>query len=333
MGPSTIFLVSLFSLLIPAHSAPDPTLDSHWQLWVKSHQKTYKDAEEEGARRTIWEETLRFITVHNLEYSLGLHTYEVGMNHLGDMTGEEVAATMTGYISSDHFLANMTHVPKEILQARSPASIDWRTKGCVTPVRDQGSCGSCYAFSTVGALECQWKKKTDRLVIFSPQELVDCSYTEGNNGCGGGYLYSSFTYMKKFGVTGDLRYPYTGKEETCKKDKPNGIGVIKAVKVVPSGNEIALKNAVGTVGPVSVAIDFSRQGFRMYKSGVYYDPYCTTTVNHAVLVVGYGTENGKDYWLVKNSHGVDFGDQGYIKMARNRGNHCGIARDAAYPVV
>ncbi|OCT69032.1 procathepsin L [Xenopus laevis] len=334
MGPSTIFLVSLFSLLIPAHSAPDPTLDSHWQLWVKSHQKTYKDAEEEGTRRTIWEETLKYITVHNLEYSLGLHTYEVGMNHLGDMTGEEVAATMTGYISSDHSLANVTHVPKEILKARPPASKDWRTEGCVTPVRDQGSCGSCYAFSTVGALECQWKLKTRRLVTFSPQELVDCSYTEGNNGCEGGNLYYSFRYMNEFGVMEDSDYPYKEKEETCKKHKPNGIGVIKAVKVVPSGNEIVLMKAVGTVGPVSVAIDASRQGFRMYKSGVYYDPFCkTTSMNHAVLVVGYGRENDMSYWLVKNSWGVGFGDQGYIKMARERDNHCGIARGAAYPVV
>ncbi|XP_031747652.1 cathepsin S-like [Xenopus tropicalis] len=260
MGPSSICLVALLSLLIPAHSAPDPTLDTHWQLWVKTHQKSYKDAEEERARRTIWEETLKFITVHNLEYSLGLHTYEVGMNHLGDMTGEEVAATMTGYIDSGDSLDNVVHVPKEILEALPPASIDWRTKDCVTPVRNQ--------------------------------------------------------------------------EAQCKRKKRSNTGVVMNFHKIPAGNETLLKNAVGTVGPVSVAIDSSHQGFRMHKSaGIYYDPYCTTNVDHAVLVVGYGTENGKDYWLVKNSWGIETGDKGYIKMARNRKNHCGIAQAAAYPIL
>ncbi|XP_031747043.1 cathepsin K isoform X4 [Xenopus tropicalis] len=308
MGPSSICLVALLSLLIPAHSAPDPTLDTHWQLWVKTHQKSYKDGEEERARRTIWEETLKFITVHNLEYSLGLHTYEVGMNHLGDMTGEEVAATMTGYTDSGDSLDNVVHVPKEILEALPPASKDWRTKGCVTPVRSQGSCGSCYAFGAVGALECQWKRKTGRLVTFSPQELVDCSYTVGNNGCKGGGSNASFTYMKKYGVMEESAYPYTGKEAQCKKEKPSNVGVVKQFYRLPTGNEVLLKKAVGTVGPVYVAIDSSRQGFRMYKSGVYYDPYCSTTsLSHVVLIVGYSKENGQYYWLVKNSfrtHGV-----------------------------
>ncbi|KAE8588047.1 hypothetical protein XENTR_v10022306 [Xenopus tropicalis] len=92
-------------------------------------------------------------------------------------------------------------------------------------------------------------------------------------------------------------------------------------------------HAVGTVGPVSVNIDSNRKGFRLYKSGVYYDPYCTTNLDHSVLVVGYGTDNGNDYWLVKNSWGAGYGDKGYIKMARNRNNHCGIAQEAVFPTI
>ncbi|XP_031747047.1 cathepsin S-like [Xenopus tropicalis] len=279
MGPSSICLVALLSLLIPAHSAPDPTLDTHWQLWVKTHQKSYKDAEEERARRTIWEETLKFITVHNLEYSLGLHTYEVGMNHLGDM----------------------------------------------------GTCGSCYAFSAVGALECQWKKKKGRLVSFSPQELVDCS---NNNGCNGGGIGLAFTYMKKYGVMEESAYPYTGKKGPCRKKQPGNIGVVKAIHDLEKGNENILMNTVGTIGPVSVAISACSKKFHLFKSGVYYNSDCFPgNVDHAVLVVGYGTENGKDYWLVKNSWGVSYGDKGYIKMARNRGNNCDIASHAVYPTV
>eukprot|EP00079_Xenopus_tropicalis_P038194 XP_017951965.1 PREDICTED: cathepsin S-like [Xenopus tropicalis] len=335
MGPSSICLVALLSLLIPAHSAPDPTLDTHWQLWVKTHQKSYKDGEEERARRTIWEETLKFISVHNLEYSLGLHTYEVGMNHLGDMVSEEVAATMTGYTGSGDSLANMSHVPKEILEALAPPSIDWRTQNCVTPVRDQGSfCRSCYAFSAVGALECQWKKKTVRLVTFSPQELVDCSDGEGNHGCNGGKIEKAFKYMKKYGVMEESAYPYTGQKGLCRKKQPGNIGVVKAIHDLPSGNETLLMNTVGTIGPVSVSINASSEKFHQFKSGVYYNPDCLPNkVNHAVLVVGYGKENGMDYWLVKNSWGVQFGENGYIKMARNRGNNCGIATRPVYATV
>ncbi|XP_031747045.1 uncharacterized protein LOC100124852 [Xenopus tropicalis] len=333
MGPSSICLVALLSLLIPAHSAPDPTLDTHWQLWVKTHQKSYKDGEEERARRTIWEESLKFITAHNLEYSLGLHTYEVGMNHLGDMTGEEVAATMTGYTGSDHSLASMTEAPKEINEAQPPASIDWRTKGCVTPVKNQGSCKCDYAFAAVGAMECQWKIKTGSLLTFSPQELVDCSYTEGNNGCNNGFLWSSFTYMKKYGLMQEPAYPYEGKEGKCTKMKPSNTGVVKQFYRIPSGNGNALMKGVGTVGPVSAWIDASQQGFRMYKSGVYYDPHCTNNTNHVVLIVGYGTAKGTNYWLIKNSWGKGYGHKGYIKMTRNYDKDCGITQYAYYPTV
>ncbi|OCT66463.1 cathepsin S [Xenopus laevis] len=333
MGPSTIFLVSLFYLLTPAHSSPDPTLDTHWQLWVKTHHKTYKDAEEEGARRTIWEETMKFITVHNLEHSLGLHTYEVGMNHLGDMTGEELAATMTGYTDKDDPLANMTEVPEEILNAQPPTSIDWRTRSCITSVKNQGTCGCSYAFSAVGALECQWKKKTGKLLTFSPQELVDCSSTEGNNGCRDGYLMYSFSYMRKYGLRQESAYPYEGKEGKCTRKRRSNVGVVKRFYRIPSGNGDSLLKAVGTVGPVPGWIDASRQGFRMYKSGVYYDPHCTKDTNHVVLVAGYGKQNGMTYWLVKNSWGKGFGDNGYIKMARNYNKDCGITLHAVYPTV
>ncbi|OCT66464.1 hypothetical protein XELAEV_18042714mg, partial [Xenopus laevis] len=267
MGTSLVCIVTLFSLLIPVQSAPDLTLDTHWQMWVKKHQKTYKDVEEERARRTIWEETLKFITVHNLEYSLGLHTYDVGMNHLGDMTGEEVAATMTGCISLDNSsMASMTEVPKEILEARPHSSVDWRTRGCVTRVKNQRSCGSCYAFGAVGALECQWKKRTGRLVSFSPQELVDCSSIYGNNGCNGGHVYSCFKYMRRYGLMTESTYPYKGKEGRCKKRRRSNFGMVRCFYRLPYGNEKALKNAVGRVGPVSVYIDAGHEGFRMYKS-------------------------------------------------------------------
>ncbi|OCT66468.1 cathepsin S [Xenopus laevis] len=333
MCPATIFLVTLFSLLIPTHSAPDPTLDTHWQLWVKTHQKNYKDAEEERARRTIWEETLKFITVHNLEHSLGLHTYEVGMNHLGDMTMEEFTATMSGFQASDDPVPNVMYVSQEGVSP--PEAIDWRKKNYVTEVMDQGDCQSCYAFSALGALEGQWKKKSGKLVSLSAQNLVDCSQNEGNNGCNRGTMVNSYEYIKHHGVNTNISYPYEGREGRCRFNANNVVARCSGYVAIPIGSEEKLKQAVGTIGPVAVAIDSNHLEFRQYKKGVYTNKKCDDTYlgqDHAVLVVGYGREDGEDYWLVKNSHGIDFGDKGYIKMRRNHHNHCGIANHASYPI-
>ncbi|OCT69043.1 hypothetical protein XELAEV_18040351mg [Xenopus laevis] len=329
MGPSTIFLVSLFSLLIPAQSAPDPTLDSNWQLWVKTHQKTYKDAEEERTRRIIWEETLKLITVHNLEYSLGLHTYEIGMNHLGDMTYEEITDTMTGFQASDDPEPNITYVPQE--KVTPPEQIDWRDKGCVTPVMAQGGCNSCYAFSALGAMEGQWQKWSNKLEALSEQNLVDCSKV---NGCSPGSLDDTFKYIKENGVNTNHSYPYKGKEQTCNFNSSNTVARCKGYIKISPGSEEQLKQIVGTIGPVSVAINFTKT-FRSFTTGVYTDNKCETLLglqNHAVLVVGYGKENDEDYWLVKNSYGTGFGVGGYIKMRRNYRNHCGIANYIYYPI-
>ncbi|OCT66469.1 cathepsin S [Xenopus laevis] len=331
MCPATIFLVSLFSLLIPTHSAPDPTLDTHWQLWVKTHQKIYKDAEEERARRTIWEETLKFITVHNLEHSLGLHTYEVGMNHLGDMTVEEFTATMKGFQASDDPVPNVMYVPQE--GVKPPEAIDWRERGYVTKVMDQGDCKSCYAFSALGALEGQWKKKSGNLVPLSAQNLVDCSKKEGNNGCDMGSMEFSYNYIMKDGVMTENDYPYHAKEGRCRFDANNVVARCSGYVKLKIGSEDDLKHAVGIIGPVAVAID-AKHEFKDYQCGVYTNPNCNSSQggqDHAVLVVGYGREDGKDYWLVKNSHGTTFGEKGYIKIRRNYDNHCGIANHGIYP--
>ncbi|XP_063138486.1 cathepsin S isoform X1 [Rattus norvegicus] len=329
-----LFWVPLVCSVTMEQLQRDPTLDHHWDLWKKTHEKEYKDQNEEDVRRLIWEKNLKFIMLHNLEHSMGMHSYSVGMNHMGDMTPEEVIGYMGSLRIPRHW--NRSGTLKSSSNQTLPDSVDWREKGCVTNVKYQGSCGSCWAFSAVGALEGQLKLKTGKLVSLSAQNLVDCSTEEkyGNKGCGGGFMTEAFQYIiDNGGIDSEASYPYKAMDEKCHYDPKNRAATCSRYIELPFGDEEALKEAVATKGPVSVGIDASHSSFFLYQSGVYDDPSCTENVNHGVLVVGYGTLDGKDYWLVKNSWGLHFGDQGYIRMARNNKNHCGIASYCSYPEI
>ncbi|KAG9276598.1 cathepsin K [Astyanax mexicanus] len=311
----------------------DPTsLDSEWEKWKVTHRKEYNGLGEEDIRRAIWEKNTRLIEAHNQEYELGIHSYELGMNHLGDMTVEEVAEKMFGLQMPMDSDDTNTYVPDEY--EKLPKSIDYRKLGYVSPVRNQGSCGSCWAFSSVGALEGQLMKTTGQLVELSPQNLVDC--VKENDGCGGGYMTNAFNYVKtNKGIDSEEAYPYVGEDQQCAYNKSGKAAACRGFKEVKKGSEGALTSAVAKVGPVSVGIDAMQSTFQFYKRGVYYDPNCDKeNINHAVLAVGYGvTPKGKKYWIVKNSWGEEWGKQGYVLMARNRNNACGIANLASFPVM
>ncbi|KAF6719123.1 Cathepsin K [Oryzias melastigma] len=172
----------------------ETTMDAHWEEWRMTHKRDYQTVEEEGIRRAIWEKNLRMIEAHNQEAALGMHSYTLGMNQFGDMTQEEVVETMTGLQMP---LNPAPRVPMDTDGSliRLPKSVDYRKKGMVTSVKNQGSCGSCWAFSSAGALEGQLAKKTGNLVDLSPQNLVDC-VTE-NDGCGGGYMTNASSMCRK----------------------------------------------------------------------------------------------------------------------------------------
>lgn len=219
-----------------------------------------------------------------------------------------------------------------------PDSVDWRADGAVTDVKDQASCGSCWSFSATGALEGQHFRKTGALVSLSEQNLVDCSSSYGNAGCNGGVIDYAFQYIKdNGGIDTEASYPYNAVDAACRFNKANIGATDKGFVDIPHGDENALKIALATIGPIAVAIDASHQTFHQYSSGIYYEPKCRASarhLDHAVLAVGYGTdENGDDYYIVKNSWGTTWGDGGYIKMARNKNNNCGIATSASYPLV
>lgn len=219
-----------------------------------------------------------------------------------------------------------------------PDSIDWRKEGAVSSVVPvQGDCGACWAFSAAAAIEGQYFRKTGQLVRLSVQNLIDCSHGK-NAGCGGGYFEEAFKYViKSGGINTALSYPYEESLGVCRYDPYDSNVQISGFKRIPTGNEEKLQEALATIGPISVSIDASSSNFDFYSSGIYTDPFCKSSsylLDHSVLLVGYGTnENGEDYYLLKNWYGPHWGEGGYFKMARNRGNHCGVATEPMFPVL
>merc|ERR1712180_175264 len=306
-------------------------LDSQWEDFKSKYVKVYS-VEEEAARRAIWEDNYDFIERHNAAYEAGLETYSVGENEQNDLTHIEFTSMLTGLQFMELRGLNPVFQPLNYSDVRS--EVDWRTDGYVTPVKNQGQCGSCWAFSTTGSLEGQWFKKTGELISFSEQNLLDCSSSYGNMGCNGGLMDPSFHYIKDHGITTEEAYPYKAHKGSCHYDESMSAASITGWKDIRRGSEEDLKAAVSEVGPISVAIDASHAGFQMYKHGVYHSIFCShNRLNHAVLAVGYGEEKGAKYWLVKNSWGKSWGNHGYINMSRDRNNNCGIATSASYPLV
>lgn len=217
-----------------------------------------------------------------------------------------------------------------------PESVDWRDRGAVTPVKNQQQCGSCWAFSTTGAVEGAYYLKNGNLTSFSEQELVSCDKVD--QGCNGGEMDDAFQWIQKQGgLCSESDYPYhsgTGNSGSCaKKCQPVKGSQVKSYVDV-NATESELKAAVAKQ-PVAIAIEADGFGFQLYHSGVYTGK-CGTNLDHGVLLVGYGTDNGQDYWLVKNSWGDSWGDSGYIKIERGKsqeGGQCGILLSASYPVL
>lgn len=217
--------------------------------------------------------------------------------------------------------------------AAVPASLDWRKEGAVTPVKDQGSCGDCWAFSATGAIEGINKIFTGSLVSLSEQELCDCDKSY-NNGCGGGLMDYAFKWViKNHGIDTEEDYPYKARDGSCLKDKMNRhVVTIDDYVDVPPNNEEQLLQAVAAQ-PISVGLCGSERAFQLYSKGVFTGP-CSTSLDHAGLIIGYGSENGVDYWIMKNSWGKGWGIGGYVHMLRNSGNSegvCGIYKLASYP--
>jgi len=331
-------LVTCASCQVDVENSITTFIEKEWALFKKLYEREYS-ALEESFRKKIYVNNLKMIHEHNKDAKTGKHTYTLGMNEYGDMLHHEFISVMNGF--KKDYNQTRRYTGSYMLtgfNVELPKSVDWRTKGAVTPIKNQGACGSCWSFSTTGSLEGAHFLKTGKLVSLSEQNLVDCSTSYGNDGCNGGLMDQAFQYVKdNGGIDTEEAYPYEGEDDKCRFTKKD-IGATDTgfVDVTPHEDEHALKKAVATVGPVSVAIDASSRSFQFYKHGVYNDKECQQeSLDHGVLTVGYGTdeETGEDYWIVKNSWGLTWGKDGYILMARNHNNQCGIATQASYPLV
>merc|ERR1711936_813029 len=332
-----IAMKTILSLaLLLAVSAAHPDYSDSWSEFKLKYNKNYQSEEDETYRQSVWTSTVEMISEHNAEFEAGEHTFNIGENELADLTPDEIKERMNGLVFPTDSEEDGGVMVTESELAQLNKTVDWRAKGYVTEVKNQAHCGSCWAFSATGSMEGAHFKSTGKLVSLSEQNLIDCSRKEHNLGCLGGLMDNAFKYViANHGIDTEASYPYnatTGK--TCKFNQTNIGATISSFKDIPRNSEMDLQKASATIGPISVGIDASRPTFHFYKSGVYHDHKCSSThLDHGVLVVGYGTEENKDYWLVKNSWGATWGEKGYVKMARNKKNACGIATQASYPVV
>jgi len=299
--------------------------------WASQHGKAYKPSEL-TARRAVFEENLRQITELN---SQGL-SWVAGTNQWSDLTFEEFKAAV-GLREAQNCSATRKGHPMSGVQIPTGDEVDWTTKGVVTPVKDQGSCGSCWTFSTTGAVESAYAIATGKLLTLSEQQLVDCAGAFNNFGCNGGLPSQAFQYiMSAGGLEEEAQYPYKAKDGECQFSSEAVAAKISDEVNVTAGSETELTDAVKTHGPVSICYQVVSD-FQHYTSGVYESTKCKNgpqDVNHAVLAVGYGVDDttSKPYYLVKNSWGPTFGIKGYFKIIRGQ-NMCGIATCASYPVV
>jgi len=266
---------------------------------------------------------------HNRQQALGQHSYTVAINGFSDLSREEWRARLKSSVRPSSERSGQLH---QNTGKQVPDSLDYRDQGAVTAVGNQGQCGSCWAFTALGSFEGMWKLAGNELVALSAQQLMDCDTAE--YGCEGGFMDTAFKYIKdNGGLDADATYPYTGESKQCRaSDSP--VASLSGWADIAVGSEADLLDATANKGPVAMAVDASHYGFQMYKSGVYDEPSCSNTiVDHSATIVGYGTEEGKQYWLVKNSWGTEWGDEGYIKMSKGKNNQCGIASEASYAII
>nr|QOV03082.1 cathepsin L12 [Dysdercus peruvianus] len=324
----------VFLALCTAAVSAVPSLTEDWDSFKSLHGKKYSGPREEYRRLGIYLRNVQRIEEHNEKYKKGLASFTMKINHFGDMLEEEISTQLNGFNRTGairkrnpdpSFLSPMTTISL-------PASLDWREKGAVTPVKNQGNCGGCWAFSATGALEAQTFLKTGSLVPLSEQNLIDCANRVYDNyGCNGGLMDHAFYYIMKNGVESEESYPYEGVDGVCRFNKSNIAATQKSYVDIPPTEEDLMK-AVANIGPISVGIKANLASFFYYSGGVFDDPACDNNLDHGVLVVGYGEENGKKYWLLKNSWTAKWGEEGYFKLIRGQ-NMCGVALMPSYPVV
>ncbi|KAL7014447.1 hypothetical protein ACKWTF_015933 [Chironomus riparius] len=306
-----------------------------FQLWKQKHKKSYQSTADEDKAMENLVKNLQEIETHNELYAAGKTTYTRALWDNSDLTFEEKQQFLSGekVFEPRNESATLRFVRAAKFKS-APPELNWVKEGRVNPIHDQKKCGSCWAYTAAGVAEGALLKKGINTRL-SEQNLVDCSKNGGNSGCNGGDAYYALKYIASNGIAAYEDYPYTAKNGKCKasssKKVPLKLGNVKFEKL--RGNENRLKDIVANYGPVGIAIR-AADSFMNYESGVYNNPKCSRNLDHAMLLVGYGHDNktNMDYWLIKNSWGTSWGENGYVRMARNKNNQCGIAVEVSYIV-
>ena len=295
--------------------------------WAQLHNKNYDSPKEKQYRLGLFFKSLAKVILHNKQKL----SWTIGLNQFSDMTIEEVRAKHFGLKKRENTAEEEEKIEWSHLTGTPSNGVDWTAAGAVTPVKDQGQCGSCWAFSSTGALEGLDFIHNKPTVVnsYSEQQLVDCSTAYGNEGCNGGDMPPAFKYVRDHGIATEASYPYKGKDQKCQSKV--GVFKVSSYKKVPPKSMGALAHACDSQ-PISVSID--AEGILQYKEGVFSDASCGTDLNHGVLLTGYDDQA----WFVKNSWSDKWGEKGYIRFSKSavpdkQGGICGILLDNSYPIL
>jgi len=333
---ATLALVGIFAFIGTHHATrnlQDSTVADLWSQWKETYGKMYATAEEESLRFSRFAANYDFVQSWNSDPT---QTSSVGLNEFADLNTEEFGA-LKGCLNMAPSLEQEPIEDSVIVTGNDgelPASVDWRAKGAVTPIKNQGQCGSCWAFSTTGSLEGLHFITNGTLLSFSEQQLVDCSGSYGNQGCNGGWPFWALEYTAAKGIELESVYPYKAVDTKCTYAQSSVVYQNKGYGNVTKNNEVAMATALVTQ-PISVCVEADQNVFQLYTGGVITSASCGTQLDHAILAVGYNTQGSQAYWIVKNSWGASWGLQGYVYIAKSNSTNtngiCGIAMNVAYP--